>query len=111
MTQLTQDRRSFFASKSKHALMVISTLARGGCERQMLATAYGLARRGYRVEIVELARAPVDQFSFRDELSRLGLTSRQASETIMSFQQEQTGADIYGLRRFAPLIPHLNIVS
>jgi hypothetical protein len=86
--------------------MVISTLARGGSERQMLATAHGLIGRGYRIEILELARAPVDHFSFRDELSRLNLTSRWASETVMTFQQDQTGGDIYRLRRFAPLIPH-----
>ena len=77
----------------------------------MLATAHGLTDRGYRTEILELARAPVDQLSFRDELSRLGLTSRWASETVISFQQDQTGGDLYRLRPFGPLIPHLNIVN
>ena len=55
----------------KSVLMVISTLARGGSERQLLATTHGLIRRGYHVEIAELAPAAADHLSFRDELLQL----------------------------------------
>jgi glycosyltransferase involved in cell wall biosynthesis len=92
--------------------MLTSTLVRGGSERQMLATAYGLKQRGYEVEILELSRVAVEQHSFRDELLRLGLTSRWVGETTVDFEGQGTdGGEGNALRRFAPLIPHLDIMN
>ena len=92
--------------------MVISSLARGGSERQLLATTHGLIRRGYHVEIVELARSPTDDVSFRDEWLQLGLHTRCANEQLtLPFPQEDSRTDAYGLSPFGPLIPHLSITD
>lgn len=96
----------------KSVLMVISTLARGGSERQLLATTHGLIRRGYHVEIVELAPAATDHLSFRDELLQLGLRARRASgPPTLPASPEGSRHDAYGLSPFAPMIPHLSITE
>jgi len=95
----------------KSVLMVMSTLGGGGSERQLLATTHGLIRLGYHVEIVELARAPTEPFSFRDDLLRLGLQSRCAGELTRPVPEHDTCTDAYGLRQFGPLIPHLSITD
>lgn len=91
--------------------MVLSPLARGGSERQLLATAHGLVRLGYRVEIVELTRTATEQFGFRDELARFGLTPRSATELTPSFRGSETSTDAHGLLPFEPLIPSLSVTD
>jgi glycosyltransferase involved in cell wall biosynthesis len=91
--------------------MVLSPLARGGSERQLLATAHGLVRLGYHVEIVELTRTAREEFGFRDELGRFGLTPRSATDLTPSFRGSETSTDAHGLRPFEPLIPYLNVTD
>ena len=45
----------------KRILMLASTLARGGCERQILSTAVGLNERNYHVAVLAFARPPAGQ--------------------------------------------------
>jgi hypothetical protein len=61
-----RDRRSRYLSRQKRVLMVAPGLARGGSERQILATADGLLQRGYEVEIFYFA----DLSSWRTGLYR-----------------------------------------
>jgi hypothetical protein len=42
-------------------LMLTSTIARGGCERQILSAAVGLLERNYQVAVLAFAHAPSDQ--------------------------------------------------
>jgi glycosyltransferase involved in cell wall biosynthesis len=42
-------------------LMLTSTIARGGCERQILSAAVGLLERNYQVAILAFAHSPPDQ--------------------------------------------------
>ena len=45
----------------RRILMLTSTIAKGGCERQILSTAAGLIEKGYEVAIMAFARAPADE--------------------------------------------------
>jgi glycosyltransferase involved in cell wall biosynthesis len=101
--------RFWLGARPKRVLMVTSALARGGCERQLLATAAGLVRLGHHVEILELTRVTDDELSFRDELSQLGLTCRHAAELLEAEPPESTDADVYDLQRFGPLVHELSI--
>ena len=63
-----RDRRSRYLFSQKRVLVVTPGLARGGEERQILATADGLLQRGYEVEVfyvTHLAGEPnfIDEFS------------------------------------------------
>jgi hypothetical protein len=58
--------------------VVTSSLARGGCERQILATADGLVREGYRIEVFCFA-PPVAGANFVEEFSRLGTPLAEGS--------------------------------
>src|SRR5712691_6575454 len=42
----------------RRIMMVSSTVARGGCERQILGTAAGLIERGYQVALLAFVRPP-----------------------------------------------------
>ena len=65
----------------KRILMLTSTIAKGGCERQILSTAAGLIERGYEVAIVAFARAPADE----------GLDAEFAERSIpLSYSEEFT---------------------
>src|SRR5262245_46360425 len=54
----------------RRILMLTSTIAKGGCERQILSTAAGLIERGYEVAIVACARAPADEALDREFAER-----------------------------------------
>jgi glycosyltransferase involved in cell wall biosynthesis/cytochrome c556 len=98
------------ASRPQRVLMVTSTLAVGGCERQMLTTAEGLAARGYQLQIFELAEIPA-QFGFEAEFWKLGVQSLRACDfydDILWRADERTG---HVLARFSALLDHVDIVQ
>jgi hypothetical protein len=76
--------------------MVTSVLARGGCKRQILATADGLLRRGYQLEIF-FATGEVE---FTEEFSRLGIKRRHAFEAAESITRGYDREDVHGLVKF-----------
>jgi glycosyltransferase involved in cell wall biosynthesis len=97
-------------SRGQRVLMVTSTLAVGGCERQMLATAEGLVARGYQLQIFELAEIPA-QFGFEAEFWKLGIQSLHACDfydDTLWRADELTGR---ALARFAALLDHLDVVQ
>lgn len=96
--------------RAKHVLMVTSTLARGGCERQMLATTTGLLRRGYTVEIFALAKAPPGEPTFEAEFAALGVDMSCAIGCDDMASPSEMAADEYGLGPFMPLIGHFSVV-
>ncbi len=96
--------------KAKHVLMVTSTLARGGCERQMLATTTGLLRRGYTVAIFALAKASPGEPTFEAEFAALGVDMSCATGCDDMTAPGEMAADEYGLGRFMPLIGHFSVV-
>ena len=96
--------------RAKHVLMVTSTLARGGCERQMLATTTGLLRRGYTVEIFALAKAPPGEPTFEAEFAALGVDMSCATGCDDMAAPGEMAADEYGLGPFMPLIGHFSVV-
>jgi glycosyltransferase involved in cell wall biosynthesis len=50
-----------YAANRRRILILTSTIAKGGCERQILSTAAGLMQKGFQVAIVAFARAPADE--------------------------------------------------
>jgi glycosyltransferase involved in cell wall biosynthesis len=104
-----RDRRSRYLSRQKRVLMVAPGLARGGSERQILATADGLLQRGYEVEIfyfADLAGEP----DFIDEFSQLGIKCHHPFEFGGSVVGGDSAEDIHDLREFAQLVDHLDIL-
>src|SRR6516165_667038 len=95
-----RDRRSRYLSRQKRVLMVAPGLARGGAERQILATAYGLLQRGYEVEIFYFADL-AGQPDFIDEFSKLGIKCRHPFEFEGSVLSGDSIEDIHDLRQFA----------
>jgi len=104
-----RDRRSRYLSRQKRVLMVAPGLARGGAERQILATAYGLLQRGYEVEIFYFADL-AGQPDFIDEFSKLGIKCRHPFEFEGSVLSGDSIEDIHDLRQFAQLVDHLDII-
>jgi glycosyltransferase involved in cell wall biosynthesis len=102
-------RPLYVPAGAKRVLMVISELARGGAERQMLTLSDGLLRLGYQVEIFELAGNSGGNSSFAAELSMLGVKSRRASEFLDTTNLEYECPDDHSLRQFKPLLDHLNV--
>jgi glycosyltransferase involved in cell wall biosynthesis len=96
--------------RANHVLMVTSTLARGGCERQMLATTTGLLRRGYTVAIFALAKAPPGEPTFEAEFAALGVDMSCAIGCDDMASPSEMAADEYGLGPFMPLIGHFSVV-
>ena len=104
------DRQSQYLPREKHVLMVTSVLARGGCERQMLATADGLIHRGYQIEIFCFG-APPPEGSFIEEFSRLGITCRHAFEAVDSMARVNDGRDVQSLQQLVQLVDHLDVLA
>src|SRR5262249_58173704 len=104
-----RDRPSRYLSKQKRVLMIAPVLARGGAERQILATADGLLRRGYEVEIFYF-NSVAGEPDFIDEFSQLGIKCHHPFELGGFIVGGDNVEDIYGLRQFAQLVDHLDIV-
>ncbi len=94
----------------KRVLMVISVLARGGCERQLLATARGLLDWGYVIEIFKLDVGPRGDTSFEAEFAALPISTSCASDFGDTRLPPPDGGDPHGLARFTPILQHLNVV-
>jgi glycosyltransferase involved in cell wall biosynthesis len=101
--------RPTYAIRQKHVLMVTSALACGGTERQMLVAAQELMRRGYCVEVFELAGVHAGQFSFEPEFARLGIQSRRAADLADVETRAVDFPNVHGLQQFLPLLDHFNI--
>jgi glycosyltransferase involved in cell wall biosynthesis len=102
--------RPQYLPRNKHILMVTSSLARGGTERQILATADGLLRRGYRVETFCFAPPPIDA-NFVEEFSRLAINCRHAFEAAEPIGHESDGQDVQCLQKFVRLVDHLDVLT
>ena len=85
-----------------------SALARGGCERQILATADGLLRRGNQIEIFYFATGEVE---FTEEFSRLGIKCRHAFEAAESITRGYDREDVHGLVKFVRLVDRLDVLA
>jgi glycosyltransferase involved in cell wall biosynthesis len=103
-------RRCRYQPKQKRVLMVAPSLARGGAERQILATADGLLHRGYEVEIFYFTDL-VGEANFIDEFSQLGIKCHHPSKFRDSILDEDNVKDIYRLRQFAQLVDQLDVVA
>jgi glycosyltransferase involved in cell wall biosynthesis len=96
--------------RDKRVLMVISVLARGGCERQLLATARGLLDWGYVIEIFKLDLGSSGDTSFEAEFAALPISTTCASDFGDTRLPPPDGRDPHGLARFTPILQHLNVV-
>lgn len=72
-------RRSRYIPRRNRVLMVAPGLARGGAERQIVATAEGLLQRRYEVEIFYFADVDSEP-DFISELSQLGIECHHSFE-------------------------------
>jgi glycosyltransferase involved in cell wall biosynthesis len=104
------EREREYLPRRNHILMVTSVVTRGGCERQILATAEGLIRRGYQVEIFCLA-SPDAEANFIEEFSRLGIKCCDAFETADSIVQVDDDQDVQSVGNFAQLVDHLDVLA
>lgn len=72
-------------------LMVIESVVRGGSERQLVAVAEGLQRRGFRVVVLTLSGASTDTPSYEPYLHRIGVAVRHALAAPAANRQSLTG--------------------
>ena len=91
--------------------MVISVLARGGCERQLYATTRGLLDRGYEIEIFTLAYVPPQEASLESEFRALGIRITCADEFKGVRKTAALETDQYGLDPFASALAPFNVVQ
>jgi Glycosyltransferase Family 4 len=104
-----RDFQSRYVARRNRVLMVAPGLARGGAERQILATADGLLQRGYEVEIFYFTDV-IGEPKFLNEFSQLGIACHHSSE----FPNSVRGGDIEEfdcLGEFAELVDQLDIVA
>ncbi|TMJ79592.1 MAG: hypothetical protein E6G76_28250 [Alphaproteobacteria bacterium] len=102
-------RARYLPSKNR-VLMVAPGLTRGGAERQILATAHGLLRRDYEVEIFYFAD-PVTTPDFLDEFSQLGIKCRHPFEYGDSAGGGNNIEDIHHLQQFVQLVDQLDVIA
>lgn len=95
----------------KRVLMVISVLDRGGCERQLLATARGLLKRGYSIEIFKLDVGSSGDESFGAEFATLPIGTTCARDFGDPCLPPGDGCDPHGLARLTPILRHLNVIQ
>jgi glycosyltransferase involved in cell wall biosynthesis/GT2 family glycosyltransferase len=74
--QMAHHRQPSYQPEPRCVLMVTSTYNRGGSERQMVATAAGLRKRGWDVQIMAQGSLQPGHPSFEDEIRSLGITPR-----------------------------------
>jgi glycosyltransferase involved in cell wall biosynthesis len=91
--------------------MVISVLDRGGCERQLLATARGLLKRGYTIEIFKLDVGSSGDESFEAEFATLPISTTCARDFGDTRLPPDDDCDPHGLARFTPLLHHLSVIQ
>jgi glycosyltransferase involved in cell wall biosynthesis len=60
--------------------MIVSSLGRGGSERQLLITIAGLRQQGYDIRLIALARLDAGSPSIELEIERLGVQPRYCSD-------------------------------
>jgi glycosyltransferase involved in cell wall biosynthesis len=99
------------APQSTRVLMVISVLARGGCERLLLAAVRGLLQRGYTIEIFTLALVPAHDSSLMPEFAKLGIRSSCAADFGDVLGECEDGRQPDVLEQFRPILPHLDVVQ
>jgi glycosyltransferase involved in cell wall biosynthesis len=99
------------SSRSTRVLMVISTLARGGCERLLLATARGLLAHGHTIEIFTLAPVPAHDSSMEAEFAALGIRLSCAADFGDMSGKREDGRECHDLERFRPILQHLDVVQ
>ena len=104
-----RDHRSRYLSRQKRVLMIAPGLTRGGAERQILATADGLLRRGYEVEIFYFASVAGEP-DFIDEFTQLGINCHHPFELGDFIVSGDSVEDIHDLHQFAQLVDHLDII-
>jgi len=97
--------------RSKRVLMVISVLARGGCERLLLAAVRGLLQRGYTIEIFTLAPVPAHDPSLMPEFATLGVRSSCAADfgAVPGRGEDDRQPEV--LAQFRPILHHLDVVQ
>jgi len=78
--EMAKTREPLFQPETGRVLMVTADLARGGSERQMLATVSELLKRGYDARMLAFTRFDPGVPSFEKELLQLGITIEFASE-------------------------------
>src|SRR4051812_41716477 len=71
----------------KRILMLTSTIARGGCERQILSAAVGLLERNYRVSVLAFVRPPSGQ-SLETEIRERSIPLRYSDEFPLDLESE-----------------------
>jgi len=103
------ERQPRYLPRKKHVLMVASVLARGGVERQMLATVDGLLRRGYQVTTFCFVPPPPEA-NFLEEFSRLGVKCLHALEPADAVPIDN-GLDVQYLQEFSRLLDHLDVLA
>jgi glycosyltransferase involved in cell wall biosynthesis len=105
-----RERQPRYLPQQKHVLMVTSGLAQDGCERQILATADGLLRQGYQIQIFCLAALPGEP-DFANEFSHLGIKCRHALEVGDSMAGGDHAGDVHGVEKFAQVVDHLDVIA
>jgi glycosyltransferase involved in cell wall biosynthesis len=103
-----REQQPRYSPQQKHVLMVTSGLTRGGCERQILATADGLLRQGYQIQIFCFA-APPGEPDFANEFSHLGIKCCHAFE--VSTAGRDHAEDVHSVEKFAQLVDHLDVIA
>ena len=78
--KLSQRRNLGYRPVAGRVLMIVPSFMLGGAERQMVAAATGLVRRGYDVCVLAINPIDDDIPNVEDELSRLGIATAVASD-------------------------------
>ncbi len=69
---LKRARETSYRPIPRRVLMVVPAIARGGCQRRLIATAEGLIEQGYVVDILVLKPAVFGEAVFEAEFKKLG---------------------------------------
>lgn len=78
--KLSRRRNPKYQPVAGRVLMIVPSFMLGGAERQMVAAAIGLVRRGYDVRVLAVNPIDDDLPNVEDELSRLNIATTVASD-------------------------------
>lgn len=90
-------------------LMVAGDLGRGGSERQMLAVASGLLRRGYDLRLIVLNPTRSEQPNFEQDFRNIGLAPQEVSDFDVKSQRFESVAEAEQHADLSKLLPALSL--
>jgi glycosyltransferase involved in cell wall biosynthesis len=109
LQRLARIRAPKYEAERDRILIVAGDLGRGGSERQMLAVASGLLRRGYDLRLTVLNPTRAEQPNFEEDFRNIGLVPQEVSDFNIKSQRFESVTEAEQHADLSTLLPALSL--